>query len=85
MSAGNHGSTPAAWTLVVLITLGVIVSTVGLVMGSWLAFWVGVGIVALGGIVGGVNAVLAYRAEASLGEQIDLLRGEGLLEDVYRD
>ena len=38
-----------------------------------------------GGIVGGVNAVLAYRAEASLGEQIDLLRGEGLLEDVYRD
>jgi len=32
-----------------------------------------------------VNAVLAYRAEASLGEQIDLLRGEGLLEDVYRD
>ena len=24
----------------------------------------------------GVNAVLAYRAEASLGEQIDLLRGE---------
>ena len=54
MSAGNHGSTPAAWTLVVLITLGVIVSTVGLVMGSWLAFWVGVGIVALGGIVGGV-------------------------------
>ena len=54
MSAGNHGSTPAAWTLVVLITVGVIVSTVGLVMGSWLAFWVGVGIVALGGIVGGV-------------------------------
>ena len=54
MSAGNHGSTPAAWTLVVLITLGVIVSTVGLAMGSWLAFWVGVGIVALGGIVGGV-------------------------------
>ena len=39
----------------------------------------------IGGIVGGVNAVLAYRAEASLGEQIDLLRGEGLLEDVYRD
>lgn len=54
MSAGNHGSTPAAWTLVVLVTLGFIVSTVGLVIGQWPAFWAGVGIVALGGIVGGV-------------------------------
>lgn len=54
MSAGSHGSTPAAWTLVVLITLGFIVSTVGLVIGQWPVFWVGVGIVALGGIVGGV-------------------------------
>ena len=34
----------------------------------------------VGGTVGGVNAVLAYRAEATLGEQIDLLRSEGLLD-----
>lgn len=54
MSAGKHGSTPAAWTLVVLVTLGFIVSTVGLVIGQWPAFWAGVAIVALGGIVGGV-------------------------------
>jgi uncharacterized membrane protein len=54
MSAGSHGSTPAAWTLVVLVTLGFIVSTVALVIGQWPVFWVGVGIVALGGIVGGV-------------------------------
>lgn len=54
MSAGNHGSTPAAWTLVVLVTLGFIVSTVGIVIGQWPAFWAGVGIVALGAIVGGV-------------------------------
>ena len=31
--------------------------------------------------VGGINAVLAYRAEAGVGEQIDLLRAEGLLDD----
>lgn len=54
MSAGKHGSTPAAWTLVFLITLGFIVSTVGLVIGQWPVFWVGVAIVALGGIVGGI-------------------------------
>lgn len=54
MSAGSHGSTPAAWTLVVLVVLGFIVSTVGLVIGQWPVFWAGVGVVALGGIVGGV-------------------------------
>ena len=54
MSAGKHGSTPAAWTLVVLITLGFIVSTVGLVIGQWPAFWAGVAIVALGAVAGGV-------------------------------
>lgn len=37
--------------------------------------------VVLGGIVGAVNAVLAYRSEAGYGEQIDLLRAEGLLDD----
>lgn len=54
MSTGNHGSTPAAWTLVVLVTVGFIVSTVALVIGQWPVFWVGVGLVALGGIAGGV-------------------------------
>ena len=37
--------------------------------------------VVIGGTVGAINAVLAYRAEASVGESIDLLRAEGLLDD----
>lgn len=35
----------------------------------------------IGAAVGAVNAILAYRAEAGIGEQIDLLRAEGLLDD----
>jgi uncharacterized membrane protein AbrB (regulator of aidB expression) len=54
MSAGKHGSTPAAWTLMVLVTLGFLVSTVGLVVGQWPAFWAGVAIVGLGAVVGGI-------------------------------
>ena len=43
-----------------------------------------IGIV-IGGAVGAINAMLAYRAEASVGESIDLLRAEGLLDDDERD
>ena len=50
----SHGSTPAAWTLVVLITIGTIVSTVALIFGSWPGFAVGAVIVVLGAIVGGI-------------------------------
>lgn len=50
----NHGSTPAAWTLVVLVTVAFIVGTVGLLVGSWTTFWIGVGICVLGAIVGKV-------------------------------
>jgi len=50
----NHGNTPAAWTLAVIMMIGFVVGTVGLVMGSWVGFGVGVGIVALSAIVGGI-------------------------------
>ena len=50
----NHGNTPAAWALMVLVTIGFIVATVALVLGSWVGFGIGVAIVALGGIVGGI-------------------------------
>ena len=53
-SHSNHGSTPAAWTLVVLMTLGFIVSTVGLVIGHWPVFWAGVALVGLSAVVGGI-------------------------------
>jgi hypothetical protein len=36
------------------VTLGVTVSTLGLVIGQWPVFWAGVGIAAIGAIVGGV-------------------------------
>ena len=35
----------------------------------------------IGAAVGAINAILAYRADRGIGEQIDLLRAEGLLDD----
>lgn len=48
----DHGSTPAAWTTVVIITLAFTVSTLAVVLGNWPMFWAGVGLVVVGAIVG---------------------------------
>lgn len=49
----QHGSTPAAWTAVVLALIAFTVGGVGLVLGpNWLVFWIGVALLALSGVVG---------------------------------
>ena len=53
----DHGSTPAAWTTVVLVTIAFIVGTLGVMMANWVMFWVAVGILILGAVVGKVMAM----------------------------
>ena len=50
----DHGNTPAAWTVLAIVTAAFIIGTVGLLVGSWVIFWVSVGVLVLGGIVGKV-------------------------------
>ena len=54
----NHGSTPAAWTLVVIVSLAFVVGTLALILGNWPLFWVGVALVPIGAIVGKVMAMM---------------------------
>ena len=51
MSASEHGSTPADWTGVVLVTIAFVVGTLAIILANWAMFWVGVGILVLGGVV----------------------------------
>lgn len=53
----DHGSTPAAWTTVLLVTIAFIVGTLGVMLGNWVMFWVGAGILVLGAIVGKIMAM----------------------------
>ena len=48
----DHGSTPAAWTAVAIITLAFAVGTLAVVLANWPMFWVGVGLVVVGAAVG---------------------------------
>jgi hypothetical protein len=38
----HHGNTPAAWTAVCVALAGFVVGGIGLMVGSWVVFWVGV-------------------------------------------
>ena len=59
----HHGNTPAAWTAVLVILVGFVVGGIGLVLGSWLTFWVGVALVPIGAIVGKVMQRMGLGAE----------------------
>ncbi len=56
----DHGSTPAAWTAVVIISLAFIVGTLAVVWANWVLFWIGAGMVVLGGIVGKVMSMMGF-------------------------
>lgn len=48
----NHGQTPAAWTASIVVMIAFFVGTLGLVLGQWIMFWIGAGLVILGGVLG---------------------------------
>ncbi len=54
----DHGHSPAAWTLVVLVMLGFLVGSIAMVAASEVGVWVGVGIVILGCVVGKVMQMM---------------------------
>jgi uncharacterized protein DUF6704 len=59
----HHGNTPAAWTGVVIILVGFTVGGLGLVIDSWLTFWIGVVLCPLGAVVGKVMQKMGLGAE----------------------
>jgi hypothetical protein len=61
----HHGNTPAAWTAVTIILIGFVVGGVGLVIGSWVTFWIGVVLCPLALIVGKVMQRMGLGAETA--------------------
>ena len=49
---GHHGSTPAAWATVVIISIAFLVGTLAVILGNCPMFWVGAALVVVGAIVG---------------------------------
>jgi hypothetical protein len=52
MSSSGHAGRPSSWVAVAVIFIGFAVAGLALPLGpSWLLFWIGAGIVALGGVL----------------------------------
>ncbi|NGN66934.1 hypothetical protein G5C51_23885 [Streptomyces sp. A7024] len=65
MAGSSHGHTPAAWTGVTISFIGFCISGAYMVLDSPIGFWLGLGVVLLGGVVG-----VAMRA-AGMGREAD--------------
>ncbi|MCJ1681194.1 hypothetical protein MTF65_28355 [Streptomyces sp. APSN-46.1] len=52
MAGTSHGHTPAAWTGVIIAFIGFCVSGAFMVLANPIGFWIGLVVVALGGVVG---------------------------------
>ena len=62
----SHGSTPAAWTAVIIITIAFTIGTAAIIVGNWVLFWVSVALVAIGAIAGrAMRSVTLRKKQAS--------------------
>ncbi|MDN3481978.1 HGxxPAAW family protein [Arthrobacter sp. APC 3897] len=56
----GHGNTPAAWTCVLIMIVGAGISSVGFIIASVLWFCIGLGVMALGLVVGFIMKKAGY-------------------------
>ena len=58
----NHGNTVAAWSAVGIAILAFVISGIGLMLYSWLTFWIGAAFLPLALLVGVILAKMGYGA-----------------------
>ena len=56
---GHIRARPVSWVVVFLVCAGFLVAGIGLIAASPVVFWIGVGVVAAGTVLGGVTHAMA--------------------------
>ncbi|MEW2247340.1 MULTISPECIES: HGxxPAAW family protein [unclassified Streptomyces] len=70
MAGSSHGHTPAAWTGVIIAFIGFCAAGAFVVMAEPVGFWVSMGVVCLGGVVGGIMRAMGMGAPKSASEPL---------------
>ncbi|GAA1738203.1 HGxxPAAW family protein [Microbacterium paludicola] len=58
----GHGHSPAAWTAVIIMLVAISLGTVALFIDVWALFWVAVGLLVVGPLVGWIMTKAGYGA-----------------------
>ncbi|MFF8828961.1 HGxxPAAW family protein [Streptomyces sp. NPDC015131] len=77
--ASDHGHTPAAWTGSIISFTGFCVAGAFMVADHPLGFWVGMGVILLGGVVGGAMKLAGLGAKPN--PELDRVRAEAARKD----
>ncbi|MFJ5777265.1 HGxxPAAW family protein [Streptomyces sp. NPDC093094] len=83
MADSSHGHTPAAWTGVIIAFIGFTVAGAFMVMDNPLAFWGGMAIVVLGGVVGVVMRSMGLGAPKA--EPLAMVKAPAVKPAVTRE
>lgn len=59
----GHGSTPAAWTLCMIVVLGALLIGLAMVFESWVMAWIGIALMPVAIIAGVVMKKMGYGVE----------------------
>ncbi len=59
----NHGSSPAAWTAVIVMIIGFALGSWATAVQNWTLLWISVAVIAIGGVLGKVLAMAGYGAK----------------------
>ncbi|MEU9729895.1 HGxxPAAW family protein [Streptomyces sp. NPDC048002] len=70
MAGSSHGHTPAAWTGVTIAFIGFCIAGAFMVLASPAGFWLGMGVVVLGGVVGWLMKGMGLGASKDSGKPL---------------
>lgn len=73
----SHGHTAAAWTAVGVMLAGFLIGSIAVVQLNWPLFWIGLGVVALGVVVGKVMSMMGLGAPVTYTQPGAEARAEG--------
>jgi Zn-dependent protease with chaperone function len=81
----DHGHTPAAWTTVIVVFLGACVSGAAVIVAMIWLFFVGIGVMVVGVIVGKVMQMMGLGAHPAVQPNPPALRRETAKADEVHD